>query len=106
MTSKQEGKSFLDTALWHIFSTEGATWRCSQSLFFNKVAGLRPANLLKKRLWHRHFPVNFSKFLRTPFFTGQLWATALFLDVHLELPLLTVCSLKHEISILNSFIEI
>ena len=26
-----------------------------------------PANLLKKRLWHRCFPVNFVKFLRTPF---------------------------------------
>ena len=24
---------------------------------FNKVAGLRPATLLKKRLWHRCFPV-------------------------------------------------
>ena len=35
-------------------------------LFFNKVAGLRPATLLKKRLWHRCFPVNFAKFLRTP----------------------------------------
>ena len=23
--------------------------------------------LLKKRLWHRYFPVNFAKFLRTPF---------------------------------------
>ena len=38
-----------------------------QSLFFNKVAGLRPATLLKKRLWHRCFPVNFAKFIRTPF---------------------------------------
>ena len=38
-----------------------------QSFFFNKVAGLRPATLLKKRLWHRYFPVNFAKFLRTPF---------------------------------------
>ena len=37
-----------------------------QSLFFNKVAGLRPATLLKKRLWHRCLPVNFAKFLRTP----------------------------------------
>ena len=38
--------------------------------FFNKVAGLRPAILLillKKRLWHRCFPVNFAKFLKTPF---------------------------------------
>ena len=34
---------------------------------FNKVAGLRPATLLKKKLWHRRFPVNFVKFLRTPF---------------------------------------
>ena len=34
---------------------------------FNKVAALRPATLLKKRLWHRCFPVNFTIFLRTPF---------------------------------------
>ena len=34
-----------------------------QSFFFNKVAGL---TLFKKRLWHRCFPVNFAKFLRTP----------------------------------------
>ena len=34
-----------------------------QGLFFNKVAGL---TLFKKRLWHRCFPVNFEKFLRTP----------------------------------------
>ena len=33
---------------------------------FNKVAGLRPATLLKKRLWHKCVPVNFAKFLRTP----------------------------------------
>ena len=38
------------------------------SLFFIKAAGLRPATLLKKRLWHGCFPVNFVKFLRTPFF--------------------------------------
>ena len=33
-----------------------------QSLFFNKVEGFRPATLLKKRLWHRCFPVNFAEF--------------------------------------------
>ena len=38
-----------------------------QNLFFNKVAGLRPATLLKKRLWYRYFLVNFARFLRTPF---------------------------------------
>ena len=34
-----------------------------QSLFFNKVAGLRPRTLLKKRLSHWCFPVNFAKLL-------------------------------------------
>ena len=43
-----------------------------QSLSFNKVSGLRPANLLKKRIWHRCFPVNFAKFLRTLSLTGHL----------------------------------
>ena len=32
-----------------------------QSIFFNKIS------LLKKRPWHGWFPVNFAKFLRTPF---------------------------------------
>ena len=35
----------------------------------------RPATLSKKRLWYRCFPVNFVKFLRTPF-TEHLWTTA------------------------------
>ena len=43
-----------------------------QSLFFNKVAGLRPATSLKKRLWHRCFPLSFAKFLRTPFLIEHL----------------------------------
>ena len=47
-----------------------------QSFFFNKVADLRYATLVKKRLWYRGFPVNFVKFLRTPFFTEHLWTTA------------------------------
>ena len=38
-----------------------------QSLFVNKVAGPRPATLLKKRLWHRCFSINCVKGLRTPF---------------------------------------
>ena len=38
-----------------------------QNLFFNKVVGLRPVTLLKKRPWHKCFPVNFAKFLRTSF---------------------------------------
>ena len=31
------------------------------------ILNMRPATLLKKKLWHRCFPVNFVKFLRTPF---------------------------------------
>ena len=44
-----------------------------QSLFFNKVAGPRPATLSKKRLWHRCFLVNVAKF-----------QTILFLKEHLR----------------------
>ena len=36
----------------------------TQSFFFNKVAGLRLATILKERLWYRCFPINFTK--KTP----------------------------------------
>ena len=49
-----------------------------QSLFFNKVAGLRLTTLLKKRLWHRCFPVNFAKLLRISFFVEHHWWPLLF----------------------------
>ena len=39
-----------------------------QSLYLNKAAVLKPATLLKRRLWHRCFPVNFVKFLSTTFY--------------------------------------
>ena len=55
--------------LTDVFCKKGALrgkYLC-QSLFFDKVAGLRPATLLKKNLWRRWFPVNFTKFLRPPF---------------------------------------
>ena len=43
-------------------------WKTSvpESLL-NNVVGLSPATLLKKRLWHRYFPVDFANFLRTVF---------------------------------------
>ena len=53
------------------------------SLFFNKFAGLRPTTLLKKRLWHRRFPLKFAKFLRSPFFTEHLWWLLLVFLEHL-----------------------
>ena len=38
-----------------------------QVLFSHKVAGPEPTTLLKKRLWHRCFPMKFTKFPRTTF---------------------------------------
>ena len=63
---------------------EAVTWGCSvknvfleisQNLQENTPVGVsfsiqlqaQPATLLKKRLWHSCFHVNFAKFLRTPF---------------------------------------
>ena len=50
------------------------TGNLCQSPFFNKVTGLRPetCNFIKKIIWHRDFPKNFAKFLRTPFLTEHL----------------------------------
>ena len=41
------------------------TWVRVSFLIKLQAWGLRPATLLKKRLWHRCFPVNFVNFLRT-----------------------------------------
>ena len=35
--------------------------------FTEEYMCLRPATLLKNRLWHKRFPVSFATFLRTPF---------------------------------------
>ena len=45
---------------------------CLSVFFNNKVAGLGPATLSKKRLWHRCFSVNFVKFLKNSFLTKHL----------------------------------
>ena len=38
---------------------------CKRILRCSMKKDLRPATLLKKRLWHRRFPMKFAKFLRT-----------------------------------------
>ena len=53
-----------------------------QRPFFNKAAGLRPATLLKRGLWHRCFPVNFV--IRTPFLTVHLKWLLLRLNISLK----------------------
>ena len=74
--------------------------------YFNKIAGLMPATLLKKRLWHRCFPVNFTKFLRTPFFTERLqWLLLLVVISSLSLDLLKICvdNFKKELSFISFY---
>ena len=45
---------------------------CARVSFLIKLQA-PPATLLKKRLWHRCFPVNFAKVLRTAFSIEHLW---------------------------------
>ena len=66
-----------DEELFNKGTTRGVLWKkvlleISQNSQEN-TRDLRPATLLKKRLWHRCFLVNFVKFPRTPFLTQQLW---------------------------------
>ena len=49
----------------------------------------RTATLLKKRLWYRCFPVNFAKFLRTPFLqntSGRLLLTLITITKFIKKP--------------------
>ena len=53
--------------------------------FTGKHECLRPTTLLKKRLWHRCFPVNFVKLLRTPLSTEHLrWLLLYFSSILLS----------------------
>ena len=70
-SQKQPAEVFYKKGVPRNFAKFTRKHQC-QCLFFNKDAGLSPATLLKKRLWHSCFPVNFVKFLRTPFFTEHL----------------------------------
>ena len=82
--------------IWTLFTQwpRSSNWRCSVqegifknftnftvtqlywNLLFNKVAGLKACNFIKKRLQRRSFPIKFAKFLRIPFFIEHLPTTA------------------------------
>ena len=66
-----------------------------QSLFLNKVGGLRPATLLKKRLWHRCLPMNFAKFLIKPFLQNTSGRPLLMFDKVLNTPPLKESVIVH-----------
>ena len=53
--------------------------RISNNLFCK-----RPATLLKKRLWHRCFPVNFVELLRAPFLQNTSGRQPLWIQLFLE----------------------
>ena len=63
---------------------------CGKCEFPRDASGLRLATLFKKRLWHRCFPVNFVKFLRTPFYEHLWWL--LFPRLSLYILLLPCCT--------------
>ena len=54
------------------------TYMISLIFQFQKIS-LRPATLLKKRLWHRCFPVNFARFFGTLFLQNTSGRLLLFL---------------------------
>ena len=63
-----------------VLFTEVVVQRCPVKKVFleilqnlQKNTCARVSFLMKKKLWHRCFPVNFVKFLRTPFFIEHLW---------------------------------
>ena len=66
-----------------------------QSIFFNKVAGLR----------HRCFPVNFVKFLRTPFLTEHLRWLLLYFTIKFifkaDIKILMIYMVKFNVTILD-----
>ena len=47
-----------------------------QSLFFNKSAGIRPSNLLKKETVAKVFSYEFCKTFRDDFFSELVWTTS------------------------------
>ena len=65
-----------------ITPSEAVVWRCSVKKVFLEISQNSQENtcarvsfILKERLWHKCFPVNFAKFLRTrfPFLIEYLW---------------------------------
>ena len=90
MTRISRPEVFCKKGVLENFAKFTGKHRC-QSLLFNKFTGLRPATFLKKRLWHRCFPVNFVKYSRTPVFIehlpkrllndGILWQASIYSDL-------------------------
>ena len=90
LSSVQMNKATQEPAI-QFACTEAVAQRCSvkkvlleisQSSQENIKNFKRGSTLLKKRLWHRCFSVNFAKFRRTPFFTEHLRWLLLHVNLH------------------------
>ena len=75
---KANGKLFALTRIREYFDSK-------------ETRGLRPATLFKKKLWHRCFPVNFAKFLRTPFLQNTSGRLLLDLAIPILWEALSLC---------------
>ena len=60
---------------------------CAESFFLIKLQTL--GNSIKKRFWHRCFPVNFAKFLRTTFLQNTSGRLLLIVGAHLYVAFLS-----------------
>ena len=56
-----------------VFCRKGVLRNVTKSTGKHLCQNLKPATLLKERLWHKCLPVYFAKFLRTSFFTENVW---------------------------------
>ena len=74
ISQKQPPEVFWKKVFWKILQYSQQKHLC-QGPFFNEVAGLKPAKVLKKRFWRSCFPVNFAKFLITSILKN-IWTTA------------------------------
>ena len=80
--SNLHNSAFTRSSLLKVFCKKGAFRNFAKFAGKHLCQGLfrsqRVATLLKKRFWHRCFPMNFAKFPRTLFLTEHLWWLLLF----------------------------
>ena len=73
MIRSSHGRCSLRKVLIEILQNSQETTCARVSFLITLQVCLRPAALSKKRLWHKRFPVNFAKFLRTHFSENTSW---------------------------------
>ena len=93
LVQKQPPEAFCKKSVLKNYTNLSGKHLC-QSLFFNKVSGLRSVTLLKKRLRHRRFPVNFAKILRAMFLENtseQLLPLVILQEHNIQIPRFGSC---------------